>query len=382
MAFGLLTERKTMNGTGMEPHGGNIYRASKKYGIAAGNILDFSSNINPLGIPEELKRLLATGIDNLIHYPDPASTGLRKNISRYLKVSPERIITGNGASEIIFLLFAILKPKRLLLCGPTFTEYEKAALAAGATVDYFPLEETADFKLDIDGLISRINQFDCVLVCNPNNPTSGLIDRDGISRILDKTKESGTTVIIDEAFIELTASGNLNSAVDLSAQYQQLFIIRAFTKIFAVPGLRLGYGLGEPELISRMWDNKLPWSVNLFADCVGEYLSQAGPFLASTSQWLRAEKEWLYRQLGKIAGVKPFPPETDFMLVKLLFQDFNAAGLKESLARQGILIRDASNFRTLNDKFFRLAVKKREDNIRLITVLQETLNRIKNDTPA
>lgn len=161
--------------------------------------------------------------------------------------------------------------------------------------------------------------------------------------------------------------------MDLLDKYRHLFIIRAFTKIFAVPGLRLGYGLGDPELISRMWDNKLPWSVNLFADCVGEYLSQVGPFLALTSQWLHAEKEWIYNQLGKIAGLKPFPPETDFILVKLLFRDFNAAGLKENLAKQGILVRDASNFRTLNDKFFRLAVKKREDNVRLLTILQETL---------
>lgn len=321
---------------------------------------------------------MAANIDNLIHYPDPASTGLRMNIGRYLNISPARIITGNGASEIIFLLFAILKPKKLLLCGPTFTEYERAARAAGAEVDYFPLAEAADFKPDIDGFISRADGFDCVLLCNPNNPTSVLIGRDELGRILARTAESGSMVVIDEAFIEMTAGGNRNSAVDLLAQYKHLFIIRAFTKIFAVPGLRLGYGLGDPALVSRMRDNKLPWSVNLLADCVGEYLSKADEFLAATSQWLQAENQWLYGRLRVIGGLRPFKPETNFILVKLLAENINTAIVKEQLAQRGILIRDAANFQMLNNKFFRLAVKKREDNMHFITILQEILNELNN----
>ena len=357
--------------TEIETHGGNIYNAAEKYQIASSDILDFSSNINPLGIAPELKSLLTVNIDNLINYPDPVSQNLRKNISLYLKVPWDQIIVGNGASEIIYLVLGTLQPKRILLCAPTFSEYGQAATRARVAVDYYPLLETAEFKLNMDSFASQAKAYDCVLLCNPNNPTSGLIGRDEITYLLNVTKDSGTMVIIDEAFIELTIDGNYNSVVDLVAQYDQLFIIRAFTKILAVPGLRLGYGIGSQAVIEQLWAQKLPWSVNLLADSIGEYLAQAEAFLTLTSQWLQSEKDWLYKQLGMIPDLKPFQPQTNFILVKLLGQNMNSAQLKDKLAQIGILIRDAANFKTLNDQYFRLAVKQRADNIRLIIALQD-----------
>ena len=166
-----------MRETESELHGGNVYLASERFNIAVTDILDFSSNINPMGIPAELKRLLMMNITNLIHYPDPESTGLRNHISYYLGVAPDRIIIGNGAAEIIFLLLATLKPSKLLLCAPTFSEYEKAAAAAGVPVDFFPLAEGAEYKLDIDQFVAQVRECDCVLLCNPNNPTSVLLNR-------------------------------------------------------------------------------------------------------------------------------------------------------------------------------------------------------------
>lgn len=356
-----------------ELHGGNIYKAAAQYQIPSASLLDFSANINPLGIPAELKRLLTANLDNLIHYPDPAATNLRRNIGRYLDVPAAQIIPGNGASEIIFLLLATLRPKKVLLCAPTFAEYAKAAAAAGVVADYFPLAAAEGFQLRLASFLARARDCDCIFLCNPNNPTSGLLEQDSLVDLLEHTGATGTTVIIDEAFIELTVGGNRNSAVDLAAKYPHLFIIRAFTKIFAVPGLRLGYGIGAPGLVTAMWARKLPWSVNLLADSVGEYLAQAGEFLDATAAWLRAEKEWFYERLGEIAKLEPYPPQTNFILLQLLDRDQKVAALQDKLARRGILIRDASNFETLNEQFFRLAIRSRADNQRLLAELQEVL---------
>jgi len=358
----------------MHIHGGNIYWASQRYGIRAEDILDYSANINPLGLPEGLKDLLMSGLDNLANYPDPEYTELRKDISGYLKVDEERIIPGNGATEIIYLLFDVLKLKRVLIPAPSFNEYVQAAQAAGVVTDFFELKEENNFKLIIDDLMDKISSgYDALMICNPNNPTSTLLSREELYRILQFTSKRGIHLIIDEAFIELTVEGNGNSMTDALDEFNNLFIIRAFTKIFSVPGLRLGYGIGNTELVKEMWKRKMPWSVNSLACNAAKILSSCREYLEETARWLAEEKERFYKELSSVEGLKVFEPQTNFILIKILLPSLNVATLKENMGKKGILIRDASNFKFLNDKFFRIAIKDRESNIRFQALLKEAL---------
>jgi threonine-phosphate decarboxylase len=357
------------------PHGGNIYNASNTYGYSQQEILDFSANINPLGVPKKLYEVINSNIEKLVNYPDPDCTELRKSISEYLGVHEDSIIIGNGASEIIFLIFGELKPKKVLMPAPTFSEYAEAAERFGSEIKYFELKECDGFKLNVEQMMHEISDdIDAVMLCNPNNPTSRLEDSQELIGLIEFADSKGVTVIIDEAFIELTQNGNLNSVAGELNRHKNLFIIRAFTKLFAIPGLRLGYGLGDEELVREMWDKKIPWSVNTFACNMGIILSHEKEYLNMTKLWIQQEIRWFYEQLSSLPKLKVFYPQTNFVLLKILDENLNAALLKNRMAAKGILIRDASNFKGLNEKFFRLAIKDRKSNKIVINALKEVLN--------
>ncbi|RCX17562.1 L-threonine O-3-phosphate decarboxylase [Anaerobacterium chartisolvens] len=357
-------------------HGGNIYEAAREYGIPPDSILDFSASINPLGVPKAIKDVIASNVNSLSSYPDPECTGLKECISNYLGVCGSRIIVGNGALEVIFLLFEALRPKRVLIPSPTFSEYEAAAARYGTEAVYFELRRKEGFRLNVDALIESLNDgTDAILLCNPNNPTSVLYERNELVSLIKYASRRGINVIIDEAFIELTASGNKSSMVHYVNEYDNLFIIRAFTKVFAVPGLRLGYGIGNAGLIKKMWDSKLPWSVNLFAGDIGSVLKDEDGYLNRTAKWLGEETGSFYTGLCGIEGLEAFAPSSNFILVRIRGTNFTAQRLKHEMLLRGILIRDASSFRFLDSSYFRLAVKDRESNARAVEALGQILQR-------
>lgn len=358
----------------INPHGGDIYKASERYGISTEDLLDFSANINPLGVPDKLRELILSRLDSLTSYPDPDCGSLKAGISAYLDVPGENIIVGNGASEIIFLLLDVLRPGKILIPAPTFSEYAAAAGRTGASIRYHRLREENDFRLDMEELLGELEKdMDVVMLCNPNNPTSALIAKEELLRLAESSKSKGIHVIIDEAFIEMTEVGNGNSMVEYCKYYDNLFVIRAFTKLFAIPGLRLGYGIGNSGLVGRMWDNKLPWSVNGLACSVGEFLGVSGEYREKTSQWLCRELSWFYGELQKLPGIKVYKPETNFVLLKLTEGTMTSSELKDRMASKGVLIRDAGNFEFLDGSFARLAVKDRASNIRALETFRQVL---------
>lgn len=358
-------------------HGGNIYYASRRMGKKREEFLDFSANINPLGIPDRLKELLSEGLEELTAYPDPDCTELREAVSIHTGVPSEQVIIGNGASEIIYLVLETLKPKKVLLPAPCFSEYAAAALRCGAQVVYLELKESESFQLDMGRLEQELSGgVDCILLCNPNNPTSRLIPGDQLKKLVRSTAFSGIQVIVDEAFIELTQDGGAQSVKELVPAWEHLFVIRAFTKTLAIPGLRLGYGLGGEKLIARMWRNKLPWSVNGLASCVGRFLLEDKSYMRQTIEWLTEEKEWLYRELCRLPHIQAYKPDSSFVLARMTGQEKNAALLAEKLAQNGILIRKAGNFMFLDKSYFRLAVKNHSSNIRLVAELQKILEQV------
>lgn len=381
----------------MDFHGGNIYKIFREKNIK--EILDYSSNINPYGIPESLKKRITENLEILERYPDPDYVELRQKLSNLNKVNLSDIILGNGATEIIFLFMKVINPKKILIVSPTFGEYERAVKAteiSGDTVslsssngdnknienkkieiEYFELKESDDFKLNIGNLKNELeNKYDLLIICNPNNPTGKFLKLAQTEEILKECNKYDTKLFIDEAFIEFLADGMKESIINTEENKKNLFVTRAFTKFFAIPGLRLGYGMYfDKELEKKISEKKEPWSVNNFAEMAGLTVLDDAEYIEKTLKWIAEEKIYMYEKLNKISGMKVYETEVNFITgkidEKLFSEGLNVKILREKMLEQGILIRDASNFKFLDERFFRLAIKDRASNERVIEVMKE-----------
>ena len=385
--------------TKMDFHGGNIYKVFREKNIK--EILDYSSNINPYGIPESLKKRITENLEILERYPDPDYIELRQKLAHLNKVDMSNIILGNGATEIIFLFMKVINPKKILIAAPTFGEYERAVKAMKRVenssilgnsdkkkddenscgkqkikIEYFELKENDDFKLNIHNLKNELEKkYDLLIMCNPNNPTGKFLKLDETEEILKECNKYNTKLFIDEAFIDFLKDGIKESIINTKEDKQNLFVTRAFTKFFAMPGLRLGYGIYfDKKLEKRISEKKEPWSVNNIAEMAGLTVLDDNEYIEKTLKWITEEKTYVYEKLNEISGIKPYKTEVNFITVKIednfILKGLNVKILREKMLEQGILIRDASNFNFLDERFFRLAIKDRESNDRVIEVLR------------
>jgi len=390
--------------TKMDFHGGNIYKIFREKNIK--EILDYSSNINPYGIPESLKKRITENLEILERYPDPDYIELRQKLAHLNKVDMSNIILGNGATEIIFLFMKVINPKKILIAAPTFGEYERAVKAMKRVenssilgnsdkkkddenscgkqkikIEYFELKENDDFKLNIHNLKNELEKkYDLLIMCNPNNPTGKFLKLDETEEILKECNKYNTKLFIDEAFIDFLKDGMKESIINTKENKQNLFVTRAFTKFFAMPGLRLGYGIYfDKKLEKRISEKKEPWSVNNIAEMAGLTVLDDTKYIEETLKWIEEEKIYMYEKLNKISGIKVYETEVNFITgkidEKLFSEGLNVKILREKMLEQGILIRDASNFNFLDERFFRLAIKNRKNNNRVI----ETLKKIFDD---
>ena len=389
--------------TKMDFHGGNIYKIFREKNIK--EILDYSSNINPYGIPESLKKRITENLEILERYPDPDYIELRQKLAHLNKVDMSNIILGNGATEIIFLFMKVINPQKVLIVSPTFREYERAIKATERVenssilgdsnkkedddnsyekqkieIEYFELKENDDFKLNIHNLKNELEKkYDLLIMCNPNNPTGKFLKLDETEEILKECNKYNTKLFIDEAFIDFLKDGIKESIINTKEDKQNLFVTRAFTKFFAMPGLRLGYGIYfDKKLEKRISEKKEPWSVNNIAEMAGLTVLDDTKYIEETLKWIAEEKTYVYEKLNEINGIKPYKTEVNFITVKIednfILKGLNVKILRGKMIEKGILIRDASNFNFLDERFFRLAIKNRKNNIRVIEVLKEIFN--------
>ena len=388
----------------MDFHGGNIYKIFREKNIK--EILDYSSNINPYGIPESLKKRITENLEILERYPDPDYIELRQKLAHLNKVDVSNIILGNGATEIIFLFMKVINPKKILIAAPTFGEYERAAKATERVedsiilgnsnkkkddekssgkqkieIEYFELKESDYFKLNIHNLKNELEKkYDLLIICNPNNPTGKFLKLDETEEILKECNKYNTKLFIDEAFIDFLKDGMKESIINTKENKQNLFVARAFTKFFAIPGLRLGYGIYfDKKLEKGISEKKEPWSVNNIAEMAGLTVLDDTKYIEETLKWIAEEKTYVYEKLNEINGIKPYKTEVNFITVKIednfILKGLNVKILRGKMIEKGILIRDASNFKFLDERFFRLAIKNRKNNDRVI----ETLKKIFDD---
>ena len=338
-------------------HGGNIYTYK--------GCLDFSSNCNPLGTPASVKEAIRKSADVIMRYPQVDSEELGRAIAGYEGVGADQVICGNGAAEVIFLLCRALLPKNALLPAPTFAEYEQALVSVGAGIRYYPLREEQDFVLDEGILACLTPETDILFICNPNNPTGMLTDGALMRRILDRCRENGTFLAVDECFLDFVEEQEKYTLKECLDGYGNLLILKAFTKRCSMAGVRLGYALcGNTELLQKMRLQNQPWSVSTPAQMAGLAALGEAEFVRRGRETARIEAAYLTREM-KALGLTVFPSRANYIFFK------GPEDLFDQCLRRGILIRDCGNYEGLGKGYFRTAVRAHPDNEQLIRVLTD-----------
>lgn len=355
-------------------HGGDIIGAEA--GHPGKSFCDYSANINPLGLPPEVRQALSKCWKDCEHYPDPFCRGLVRDLAAFLQVSPENILCGNGAADLLFRLALAERPKRTLLLAPSFSDYEKAAAAVGSKVDLYPLEETQDFCLDKNFLKAVNKRVEMVILCNPNNPTGQVIAKPLLIQILQKCQTMGIRLLVDECFLDFVEGGQDYSLIPELKNFSRLVILKAFTKTYAMPGLRLGYCLtSDGRLLEQMRQSSQDWSVSVPAQAAGRAALTSGDYVDRARALISKERHYLGKELAAL-GFKVYPGRANYLLCHWS----GKMPWPELLQKRGFLIRDCSNYHNLAAGYYRLAVKKRTDNRILIKNIKEIIRyAISND---
>lgn len=356
-----ITIDKQVENHKVAAHGG-IYSVEQKSNL---HLLDFSSNVNPLGYPDVVKNAFRKNLSLLSIYPDPNSNELRKTLQKYTSVSKDQIVVGNGATEIIYNFSrSFLKKQKVLIPVPTFSEYESASRLNDASITYLRV-------MDINKNVSKIQDSlygkKCVFLCNPNNPTGVVTKKKNMQKIIQSAYEKSSLVFLDECFIELVPSTN-ESAVSYLREFDNLFILRSLTKSFGLAGIRIGYGLGNKKIIQILNKIKIPWNVNGIAQQVAIKALSDKTFLSKTKKMIKTESQFLIKAISKIGGFSCYDSDTNFILIRSKLQ---SSTLQKKLLKKNILVRDCSSFRGLDKNHIRIAVKTRKENIKLIEALKK-----------
>ena len=342
-------------------HGGKVPSKNSDH-----NIIDFSSNITPLGIPYPVKLIIKQNLDKIQFYPDPNSETVISSLEKYTHLSKLNIIVGNGAIEILYnFCFAFLsKSTKVLIHVPTFQEYETAVKLSNSKISYF---KSLNLSENINSFISQIPKNGCVFLCNPNNPTGELLSKKELLSIIIIAKKLKTIVFIDECFIELVPKSN-ESVISYVKKYDNLFILRSLTKSFGLPGLRIGYACGSQQIIKILQKIKIPWSVNSLAQDAANAVMKNKSHLKKSNIIIKRELKYLEDNISTLDGFEYISSSTNFILIKT---KYDSTKLQTKLLKNKILIRDCKNFRGLNNHYIRIAVKSHKDNVKLVTALEK-----------
>ena len=328
-------------------HGGQVYDAAGR----AGDWLDFSANINPLGLSEKVLRTLEENLRGVVNYPDPQAAELKRAIAQRYDVPESQLVVLNGAAEFFYLYLNATRPKRVIIPVPSFSEYERAARAAGCDVELVIAKAEEGFSLDVSRL-----RGDCVIIGRPNNPTGNVITAEEILRLAEVS-----SVVVDESFIDFLDVESVRRLVS-----DKISVVQSLTKIFAIPGLRLGFAVVEENLARRLNLSKDVWNVNFLAQKAGVAALTDEDYLRRTRTWLAAEKNFFVERLSNLSGVEVFPPSANFVL----FRHEQAERILKDLQREKILLRSCANFAGLDGSYLRSAIRSRKENLQLFKVLE------------
>ena len=346
----------------MQIHGGDIYQNDVE--------LDYSANINPFGMPERVKEEAIRGVYDSIHYPDMRCGKLTTAIAKKEGVRENFIICGNGAAEVIFQLVRAVGPRKAILPAPTFGEYEKALHAVRCEIQHYELKEEQGFQITSKFLEALTKDVDIVFLCNPNNPTGETVPSELLRAIVTRCKENQILLVMDECFQDFLSESDGESLRFQCEGNPYLFILKAFTKMYGMAGLRLGYGItSDIELIQKMKNNTQAWNVSIPAQYAGVAACEEEEFAAHTREYIVNCRKYLIQEL-QCLGLTVYGSKANYIFFR------GPKGLYETMLKRKILIRSCMSYQGLNETYYRIAVKRQEENEIFISYLKEGLEEL------
>ncbi len=355
---------KNHNNHEIPPHGGDVYQIARGLGLPPADLLDFSANINPLGFPARIVQVIQETLPEIVHYPDHRCLALRQALAGYHQVTPESILVGNGSTQLIYLVARALGASKALIVTPAFSEYEAALQMAGVPADFFLTREVDNFTL---AQPLEASGADLVFLANPASPSGALLPLALIFKTLRALAKTGGYLLLDETFIDFVEEASIKEHL---GRFPNLIILRSFTKFFGIPGLRLGYLLATPKIVARLAADQEPWSVNTLAQAVGLACLADRHFIAASRALIQREREFLLKELRAIPGLQVFQGTVNYLLVKLTQPGWTATRLRHRMLTKRLVIRHAGNFKGLDERFFRVAVRRRQENQKLLKALR------------
>jgi threonine-phosphate decarboxylase len=353
-------------------HGGNVFAIARALGVPLEELLDFSASINPLGPSPGVRDALHASYATVHHYPDRDAVALKEALARHHGLAPANIVAANGSTELIYLLPRLVDGCRALIIAPPFSEYARSMARAGCSCDYFTLDPADGFALSLPALAERLKEgYDLLFLANPGNPTGRLLPLTECQRLLELCRQNNTFLVLDEAFMDFCEEG---SAKQLAVNREGMVILRSMTKFYAIPGLRLGFAIGAPPLTARLAGLQEPWSVNTAAQLAGIASLADNAYREQSLHYVASERARLFAGLAALPELKPYPSAANFLLVEITRPDLTAPQLYRQLLAQGIIIRTCGNFIGLDNRFFRIAVRQRQENEQLLAALAKLLD--------
>ncbi len=353
-------------------HGGEVYAAARIVKRSPYEILDFSSNLSPLPPPERLYELLRDRLKEVEFLPETFSESFKSELSKHYGIEEEAFFPSNGTTEWIYWLPFALKPRRGVIVVPTYRDYEKALRRAGVPTEKVELERgEEEFTLNLERLYETVREGDLVFLCNPNNPTGNHLDEEELTLLISERPEA--TFVVDESylpFVKKKEEGLLRGELS-----ENLVVLFSFSKVYKVPGLRLGMAVCGRGVRKRLEEWKTSWTVNRLAQVAGAFLISCTEHEKRVRETVKVERELLRNGLRRL-GLKPYASKTNFLLVELPEGASSLTLQRLLLEKRGILVRACYNFEELGDRFVRISVRRREENEVLIRVLEELLKEV------
>ena len=347
-------------------HGGDIYRNKIK--------LDYSVNTNPFGVSEEVKSALKEAVERVGQYPDVRCEELKKYIGEKEGIEENLITCGNGAAELLYSIVLAYYPKHTVLTDLAFSEYARALSTINCETVYYPLKEEMGFQIDeayLDFLQEK--KTNMVILCSPNNPNGAVLEKSIFQKIAEYTKEKDILLVVDECFIEFVEGYENESVKSFLKSNPQMILLKAFTKIYAMPGVRLGYAMSSnQEIIQKIESVRQAWNVSIFAQEAGIAAIKSGYKHEKLTSHIAKERVYLKEKLEEL-GCKVFPSKVNFLLFYTEIDFYNL------LLEEGILIRDCSDYHGLKKGYYRIAIKLHEENEELIRHMQKITTKRRGD---
>lgn len=345
----------------IQGHGGNTHLLAERLGCRPDQIHDVSSNINPMGPPPGLMSYLQKHMEAVFTLPEVDSRSAEAQMADVLGVEQNAILAGAGTTQFIHVMFEILRSEKILILGPTYSDYADVCGLKGLQPAYLQATAENDFHPDLQRLDRMAGQVDTVVICNPNNPTGSLIPGNILREIC--CRHADARFVIDESYMGFLPSAKDESMV--SCGLDNVIVLHSISKLYRLAGLRIGFLTAAPEMVHRFRVRRTPWSLNSLAQSAVRYLATQtetiAQFVEQSRNYITRERQLFFERLEVGGRLKAYPSHTTFFLVEL-FGELSAPSVWERFAREGVLIRDCSNFVGLGDRFIRIAINRAEIN--------------------